>query len=580
MPSLFSSFEPGTDPRPSLPPIPTAATPEQRPPAVSKGVGLVSVALLLAAAPLRAEELPLEPEKTIERTLEAGSTDTFSVTLTNGWMVHLTLRAKEDTLLSAIGPSGKVHRKISTQVQEGGPFTFLAREGGPWNFVIQARDARARVSYTLSDFSTASLELPPLPGERMSARLQTVKNQADADALWKELEMSGTPLVESITDDPNDVLVTYLWRGDAHTQAMLLECALTVYQPVEKWSMKRVLDTDVWFKSLPMNRRARDVYRFIPNPPKLDGFERMGMAQAMPYLQWAEAAAQGDPLNPKVFPPGTRELGIHRSRSFLELPEAPPQPWADRREDVPRGTVEKMTFSSAILKNQRDLHVYLPPGYSKEGVPCNLLLAFDGMTYIDTVPTPVTLDNLLAENRIAPTVAVMIGNAFRQTELTWNREFADFLAFELVPWLRQSYKVTEDPRRVILAGSSLGGLASASAAFHHPDVFGNVLSQSGSFWWTPPRDPAKPFEVDPRAEPTYVAQQFLKSPKLPIRFYLDAGLYELDHTGKGSSILLPNRHLRDVLRAKGYEVFHQEFPGGHDYAHWRGTIATGLILLQ
>ena len=49
--------------------------------------------------------------------------------------------------------------------------------------------------------------------------------------------------------------------------------------------------------------------------------------------------------------------------------------------------------------------------------------------------------------------------------------------------------------------------------------------------------------------------------------------------GDGGSILVTNRHLRDVLRAKGYEVFYQEFQGAHDYLSWRGTIADGLILL-
>ena len=71
----------------------------------------------------------------------------------------------------------------------------------------------------------------------------------------------------------------------------------------------------------------------------------------------------------------------------------------------------------------------------------------------------------------------------------------------------------------------------------------------------------------------------MNSPRLPVRFYLDAGTMELDMTGRGSSILVPNRHLRDVLRAKGYEVFYQEFHGAHDYVSWRGTIADGLILL-
>jgi enterochelin esterase family protein len=139
--------------------------------------------------------------------------------------------------------------------------------------------------------------------------------------------------------------------------------------------------------------------------------------------------------------------------------------------------------------------------------------------------------------------------------------------------------VTRDPQRVTIGGSSYGGLAATCAAYRHPETFGNVLSQSGSYWWTPPPDPSKPDTFTPGADPSYVAQLFVNSPKLPLRFYLDAGSLELDRDGDGSSILVTNRHLRDVLRAKGYEVFYQEFQGGHDYLSWRGTLADGLILL-
>jgi enterochelin esterase family protein len=76
-----------------------------------------------------------------------------------------------------------------------------------------------------------------------------------------------------------------------------------------------------------------------------------------------------------------------------------------------------------------------------------------------------------------------------------------------------------------------------------------------------------------------MAKQFVASPKLPVRFYLDAGTFELDKSGKGGDILEATRHLRDVLSAKGYEVHYQQFVGGHTDLSWRGTLADGLIAL-
>jgi enterochelin esterase family protein len=263
------------------------------------------------------------------------------------------------------------------------------------------------------------------------------------------------------------------------------------------------------------------------------------------------------------------------------MPDAPPQPWAGKRAGTPAGEIVKQGFASALLKNTRPIFVYLPPGYSKNAQPYDLLVVFDGQDSIDIVPTPTTLDNLISEKRIAPTVALIVGNVkgMRGTELPCNPAFAEFLNSELIPWLRRNYNVTRDPQRVTIGGYSYGGLAGTCAAYRHPETFGNVLSQSGSYWWTPPPDPSKPDTFTPGADPSYVAQLFVNSPKLPLRFYLDAGSMELDRDGDGSSILVTNRHLRDVLRAKGYEVFYQEFQGAHDYLSWRGTIADGLILL-
>ena len=76
----------------------------------------------------------------------------------------------------------------------------------------------------------------------------------------------------------------------------------------------------------------------------------------------------------------------------------------------------------------------------------------------------------------------------------------------------------------------------------------------------------------------WLAKQVIEMPRRPIKFYLDAGIFEAS-LGGFAGILDATRHLRDVLLAKGYEVHYQMFIGGHDYLSWRGTLADGLIAL-
>jgi enterochelin esterase family protein len=77
------------------------------------------------------------------------------------------------------------------------------------------------------------------------------------------------------------------------------------------------------------------------------------------------------------------------------------------------GKIEKHQFNSALLKNDREIAVYSPPGYSKDAKPYGLIILFDEKRYLDekTIPTPRIIDNLIADNRIPPIVAILIDNA-------------------------------------------------------------------------------------------------------------------------------------------------------------------------
>ena len=151
------------------------------------------------------------------------------------------------------------------------------------------------------------------------------------------------------------------------------------------------------------------------------------------------------------------------------------------------------------------------------------------------------------------------------------------LVTEVLPWAHGRYNFTSDPTQTVVAGSSLGGLAAACAGLWHPETFGNVLAQSGAFHRAPP---SASDTAESSSEPNWLVRQFISGPRKPLRFYLDAGSAEFNATGGADAILFCTRTLRDVLRAKGYEVHFQEFVGGHDYLSWRGTLADGLIALM
>jgi len=389
-------------------------------------------------------------------------------------------------------------------------------------------------------------------------------NAAALENFWQEISKQGAPLVELIAGDDGYRLVTFLWRAREETRNVVIFGGVAGSEFGQN-QLTRLRETDLWFKTYRVRNDARFFYSLAAND-SLVPLAKLNPKDSQAWLQ-RFAKFKADPLSPRPI------YKTMPATSAVELPGAPPQPWITKQADVLAGNLEWKKLKSALLNNERAVGIYTPPGYKTDGQPYGLLLLCDGFDYALLVPTPVILDNLLAKNLLPPLVAVLIGNptpTSRNVELPCNAGFADFLAKELIPWVRQNYNVTADPKQTVMAGSSYGGLAASYAAFRHPEVFGNVLSQSGAYWWKP----------DDAAEHEWLSKQFVASPKLPVRFYLDVGLMERGPTqDDGPSMIIVNRHLRDVLQAKGYVVHYREFNGGHEYINWRGTLADGLLLL-
>ncbi|QMV21210.1 enterochelin esterase [Streptomyces sp. SCUT-3] len=418
---------------------------------------------------------------------------------------------------------------------------------------------------------------------------------ASVEAFWERVRNEGTPLVRPLArgggngsgdgsagssggagGDGDEYAVTFLWRGTPDTRAVLVvpNKVLDPRDPARNL-MERVPGTDVWHLTLRMRGDWSATYSLCvdegdgPPGPTSPGPTSPGPA----HWQWLRGRGRPDPMNrlPRMPPRwGGGELSVVR------LPHAPAQEEWEPRPGAPAGTVTEHLVRSEHLGNERRVWLYTPPGLSRreaqDTAPLPLLVLLDGEMWEPALRVSALLDNLVADGRIPPVAAVLpesVDNGLRWRELACDERFAAFLTDELLPWAGESVPITDDPARTVVAGQSLGGLTAAFAALRAPHRFGNVLSQSGSFWWPT----GTPDDTDGTGAEWLTARvREGEAGDLPVRFDLSAGLQEW--------VLLPaHRRLRAALEARGCEVSYEEFNGGHDYLCWRARLTEGLVRL-
>jgi len=424
--------------------------------------------------------------------------------------------------------------------------------------------AAAQPTATPGAKSNATATEEKIDSPRLAALAKEIKagNRAALEAFWLELK-DKAPLIEPVAGDEKRLWVTYVWRGDGEVKRVDMMGGLPASDDFVK-PLARLLDTDLWYRSERLPNDARFTYTFIVNFAKPAPGDKGAMMKLVAQLK-------RDPFNPRAFlsPPAS---------AIAELPAAPPQPWINRLADASQGEVKLQTIKSEILKEERVIRVYTPPGYDPKARPYGLLIYFDGEVVPLIIPLPTILDNLIAKEKIPPMVAVMVNSqTTRSRDLACSGPFADFLAKELVTWARGNFNVSADPAQTVVSGFSLGGLAAVYCGLRHPEVFGNVLSQSGSFWYFDGwKESADVFERNIFTDSGWLTREFAKAPRLPLRFFMEVGMLE---QAISINMVLENRRLHDVLVAKGYPVTYSEYNGGHDMLCWRGSLADGLIAL-
>jgi enterochelin esterase-like enzyme len=387
------------------------------------------------------------------------------------------------------------------------------------------------------------------PVKVTSPRLVQLARDVEAqetDALedfWRERAGHG-PLVEDSVN--GRTMVTMLFRGDEKTKGVRMRGgpATSSDRPFEG-----LPGSNLWYLTDHIPSDAQFVYMFyvtteIKRPKSASEEEAV---DAVTYSL--------DPTNPRTF----------NGASVLELSGAQHEHWFEERKESARGSIELDEISSAILGETRSVSLYRPPA-GFDVTHASLAVFLDGEACVELMHVPTVLDNLIADKRIPPTIALFVhSRGSRDRDLVYSDAFVEFLARELVPWAERRLEIDATPRNTLIAGVSLGGLTASYAALKSPEVFGNVLSQSGAFW--------RPRPEIGHASEGWLPGWAMHQPAAQVQFFLEVGALE------PPSMIENNRRMRDVLRATRHDVVYREYPGGHDHFNWRDSVADGLVAL-
>ncbi|EGD22781.1 enterochelin esterase [Rhodococcus hoagii] len=373
------------------------------------------------------------------------------------------------------------------------------------------------------------------------------------DDLQRRLQVEGGPLIDP--GPPGFATVTFVWRAPAGSPVrhVYLEAnGVTDRRDPDANALRRLPGSDLWVLSRQVPEAWRGGYGFLP---RVDPITEPAAGQT--EWEWWRGVIAGlvtDELNPL---PVVASMGLP-ARSEAVMPGAPPQRWWVHGA-APRGRMTEERRSLAGV--DRSIWFYEPPGLVDRERP--VLIVFDGRVAAVEIPLAPALDRLGERGHRVPLVVMIdsIDPGLRSRELPCSPEFLDALTGDLLPHLRARWGATGDPASVLVGGSSYGGLAATFAALQAPDYVGGAVSLSGSFWW--PRPPMAGRSIQDRLAELEVGGS---------RFWMAAGLLE-------PRLIEENREVRDLLRAKGFDVTYREFCGGHDYIQWRDLLVEGASAL-
>lgn len=276
-----------------------------------------------------------------------------------------------------------------------------------------------------------------------------------------------------------------------------------------------------------------------------------------------ECMADGRDINDRVL-----EVNADLSQDFTitgwkdDYPERPKTYTAS-----PQVRIMDTAFRIPQLNRTRRIWIYLPKGYATSSKIYPVLYMQDGQNLFNEKTAAFgewgvdeCLDTLQKKiDKECIIVGIDHGGDKRTTEYNpydspqfgkgEGKQFAEFLATTLKPYIDSKYRTKKGPENTFVAGSSLGGLISLYALFQYPNVFGAAGVISPSFWLAPS---------------IYSDAEKFTTPSQP-KFYLYAGNKE------SANMVADTQKMAGILQKKARFILRSVVNplGQHNESSWR-----------
>ncbi|MDB6138339.1 MAG: putative esterase [Verrucomicrobiaceae bacterium] len=252
----------------------------------------------------------------------------------------------------------------------------------------------------------------------------------------------------------------------------------------------------------------------------------------------------------------------------FEVPGDTPAVW-DSRPGIAHGAVQALEYPSSSLGITRHLRVYTPPGYdAAKEKKFPVLYLFHGSgdneaTWTDFGKAHLILDNLIAEGKARPMIAVMpdghtappmprdapgAAEARAKNQGNFERDLLE----DVIPYVEGHFRIQADRGSRAIIGLSMGGNQSLLIGLNRLDLFAWVGGMSSAV-----REP------DTQLAP-FFANAGTANEKLKLLWF---------GVGKDDFLLKDNQTLDAKLTEKQVKHTFVESAGAHAWPVWRRYLA-------